>query len=317
MTVEADREQIYQQCGRNIMLNKEFCGIIDCFSNDNIPVMGLKGISLIQDVIDPGERYVGDIDILVKPENVLKAAELLRELGYSGSDEYFDPEKPYSIYLNSLTFSRSYESSYYVHLHWHILNTTLPLFMYDIDMDRIWQEAEHREIEGRGLLFPSPAHSIVYLSIHAFNHSYRKLSLLDDLMRLIEFYRGRLDWENIIETADKWGAKVPLYCSLALVRKIYELGELDPVLADIWSRRKLQSVEKIINAVENDKAGTHNMVFPAYVYMAGGFCKKIKFLVLSVFPPYKVLYRVRPAGIRGFRIFEYFSRLFWGICNRN
>ena len=313
MSIEGDREIAYQLCGRNLMLNQEYYDIADLFSEKDIRLIGLKGISLIQEVIDPAERYIGDIDILVRDWDVPKAVELLRELGYSGSETYFNPKDPFSIFLNSLTFTKSYDSTYYIHLHWHILNTTLPLFMYNIDMEDIWSEAESRVIGDREFLFLSPAHRLVYFAFHAFNHSYRKKSLLDDILRLICFYGDRLDWDTVVETAFKWGANVPLYIGLALVQKIYGADTLQGVVGRLMPLKGLKKADKIIDAIGKGSPGTHNMVLPVYLNMAGGLRNEIKFLVLSVFPPYRVLWRVYSLRSKMPAAVYYFLRFFYGL----
>lgn len=56
--------------------------VVDSFAKDRIPVVILKGSSVSRYYPTPDLRTLGDIDILVAPEYVQKAIEVLRRLGY-------------------------------------------------------------------------------------------------------------------------------------------------------------------------------------------------------------------------------------------
>lgn len=319
------KECYYHTVARNLFLNQEFFKILDIFSKKNIPLIPLKGIALIQKIYpDIGSRYIGDIDLLVKPEDVPKATNLLGELGYSHPSSFFNPEKPYTIYLNSSPFSKPphqkfgcggkpTEMHYFVHLHWHLLNTTFPLFMYRIDMKEVWQKAFPEPCLDKEILMMAPHHLIVYLSIHAFSHSFNKISLFYDIQKVIEFYKDKLNWKQVSRVAKAWRATLPLYYSLYLTSKILKIVFLKDILNIIRPKKISRMGDRIIFSISEDKLGTHNLVYLLYVEMAEGALNKIKFIFLSLFPPLKQLRRIYSVNSKYLFPFFYLKRLVWGL----
>ena len=324
------KEGYYHTVARNLFLNQEFFKIFDALSGKNIPLIPLKGIALIQKIYpDSGSRYIGDIDLLVKAKDVPKATNLLQELGYSSPSFYFNPEKPYSIFLNSLPFSKPAQIPYFVHLHWHLLNSTLPLFMYGINMKEIWQAAESEMHQNREILMVAPHHLIIYLSIHAFKHSFNKISLFHDIQKSIQFYRDKLDWKVVSEVARDWGATLPLYYSLYFTSKILKVDDSTSLTINPERSRRIDSLEDILNiikpekitksgyrmisSISEDKPGTHNLVFPLYFDIAGTLLNKIKFIFLSLFPPPNQLCQIYSINSRYLVLLYYLRRLGWGL----
>ena len=92
------------------------------------PVIVLKGAALLSSVYeDFGLRMLGDVDILVKPEDVPKIDKILSQLGYQSDhkqDAYY-----VTNYLNSLVYGKN-GSPLLLHLHWHLINNALPNYIY-------------------------------------------------------------------------------------------------------------------------------------------------------------------------------------------
>jgi hypothetical protein len=303
------KDAYYHMVARNLFLNQQFFEILDAFSQEHIPLIPLKGIALIQKVYsDIGSRYVGDIDILVKSGDVLSSVRLLKEMGYSNPPRfYFNPEKPYSVYLNSMPFSKPAKIPYFVHLHWHLLNATIPLSMYRIPMEEVWRSAEPERHQDREMLMLHPHHLVVYLSVHAFKHSYNKISLFHDIQGAIEFYRDRLDWRAIADVANEWGAALPLYYSLYLTSKMVKADIPEHMLSSIKPERITKVGLRVTSSISADRLGTHKLVYPLYLDMLDGSFSKIKFLFLSLFPPPGQLRRVYSVNCR-YMVFGYYLK---------
>ena len=308
------KEVYYQTVARNLFLNQKFFKILDSFSEVNVPVIPLKGIALIQGVYpDSGDRYIGDIDLLVKTEDVSKATDILRKIEYSTPYYYFNPKIPYGIYFNSLPFGKPSKIPYFIHLHWHLLNTSLPLFMYKIHMEEIWEKAVPLKYEGREILMMESNHLIVYLCVHAFKHSFNKMSLFYDIQKVLEFYKKELVWDLVVKTAKDWNATVPLYYALELTCKILGINYLEDILKNIKPKEISDKGYNILSSVSQDKLGTNNLVYPLYLEMVGGGFNKIKFLFLSLFPPPEQLSRIYSVNSKYLVPLYYFKRLGYGI----
>ncbi len=305
------RETYYHTVARNLFLNQEFFKILDTFSQEHIPLIPLKGIALIQKIFpDIGSRYIGDIDLLVKPDDVLSSAKLLNELGYFNLSRYcFNPEKPYSVYLNSMPFSKPAKIPSFVHLHWHLLNATIPLFMYKIPMDEVWQSAEPERNQGREMLMLEPHHLVVYLSVHAFKHSFNKISLFRDIQKAIDCYSDRLDWKAISKVASHWGATLPLYYSSYLTSKILKADIPEHVLSTIKPKKISKAGHRAGSLISGDQLGTHKLVYPLYLDMLEGSSSKIKFVFLSLFPPPEQLRQICSVNSKYLLFGYYLKRL--------
>ena len=308
-------ETYYHAVARNLFLNQEFFKILDAFSQEHIPLIPLKGIALIQKIFsDIGSRYIGDIDVLVKPGDVLSSAKLLNELGYFNQSCYrFNPEKPYSDYLNSMPFSKPAKIPSFVHLHWHLLNATIPLSMYRIPMQEVWRSAGPEKCQDKEMLMLDPHHLIVYLCVHAFKHSFNKISLFHDIQKAIDFYRDRLDWKAITKVAAEWGATLPLYYSLYLTSKILKADIPEHVLSTIKPKKISKAGYRAASSISGDQLGTHKLVYPLYLDMLEGSSNRIKFVFFTLFPPPEQLRQIYSVKFKYLLFGYYLKRLGNGL----
>ena len=85
-------EEIYSQnLKRNLDLVKEVNEISKLFKSNNIDHVFLKGAALVSSIYSLGIRMVGDIDILINNDQILKAKSLMKDYGYKFKDRPFQP----------------------------------------------------------------------------------------------------------------------------------------------------------------------------------------------------------------------------------
>jgi hypothetical protein len=172
----------------------------------------LKGLHLAHRVYpSPSLRDMGDLDLLVRRPRLRDADAALRRLGYVPDHV---PERVDGGSLHAVEYWR--EGAMPVHLHWHVLNGSLPNFMIRIDADEIWREARD------GVL--SPPHLVVTLCEHALKHSFSTLIHLTD----IELASRGVDWDAVADTARRWGLEGAVYYALVLLRDL--MGVVSPGL---------------------------------------------------------------------------------------
>lgn len=172
-----------------------------------LEVLPLKGLHLAHRVYpSPGLRDMGDLDLLVRRSRLREADATLRQLGYVPDH---DPERVDGGSLNAVEYWR--DESMPVHLHWHVSNSSLPHFMYRVDVDELWREARDGAL--------APHHLVVTLCEHALKHSYSMLILLTD----IDLASRGVDWEAVVHTARRWGLGRAVAYTLILLR---DLGEV-------------------------------------------------------------------------------------------
>ncbi len=115
-------EEIYNQnLKRNINLVKEVNEISNLFRSNNIDHVFLKGAALLSSIYKEslGIRMIGDIDVLIKNDQILKAKSLMENHGYKFIDgpflPFIDPEK----HLNRMIHKKKI---FAVELHFRISN---------------------------------------------------------------------------------------------------------------------------------------------------------------------------------------------------
>lgn len=257
---------------------------------------------------------MGDIDVLVKPGDVLKAAVILEGLGYTHPAINFDPRKPYSIYLNSFVFSGlPARVNYSVHLHWHLLNSTLPFFIYRIAMDDIWSGTRIERTKDADLIMLEPHHLLLYLSLHAFHHSFDSPVLLEDIKKTVEFYKGKLDWPRLVDYARRWNACMPFYTALYLTSRICGAGIPGEIINSVKPDKISKNGQKAIAIILKNGKGWQNVAYPLFLDMADSLWDKAKFVILSLFPPPAEVFKTHAfhSGILLFR--HYLKRCGWSI----
>jgi len=185
--------------------------------------------------------------------------------------------------------------------------------MYRIKMEEIWQGARIENCKDKKILMMAPRHLLVYLSIHAFNHSFTNISLLHDVEKAAEFYKDELGWHKVINVAKDWGADLPLYYALYFTSEILDRKLAGDVLKGLKPKRISKLDERIISSILKNKGGSHNLVYPLYLSMVKSFFKKAKFFILSLFPPPKQVIQIYSIKHKYLILFYYFKRLGWAV----
>ena len=83
----------------------------------------------------------------------------------------------------------------------------------------------------------SPENSLIYLSCHLMKESYSHKKWLTDIDRFIRHYDNEINWEKVIEKAEKYEVKRSVYYALYRVRECYETPLPASLLTRIWPER--------------------------------------------------------------------------------
>ncbi|MDD5347351.1 MAG: nucleotidyltransferase family protein [Candidatus Omnitrophica bacterium] len=275
----------YQQASRNLFLLSQFDEVCRSFSRETIEFMPLKGIAFLGTLYDDfSRRFIGDMDILVKPCDCTRAVSLLTALGYVPAGFCFDPRRPCSMYLNSAALAAPGEIQYTLHLHWHLLNSTWPMFMFRVDMQELWRGSRHSP--GVPYRIMDPHHLLVYLCLHAFNHGFDGRHLVEDILRANNFYRGSLSAERVAQVAGAWNARLPVFMGLSLAAlqapDDEDLRRIRGLVAPGDMSRGAQG--HFDSLMRTGKAGEIAMAL-FFLEILAQPKQKIKFILLSLFPP--------------------------------
>ncbi len=269
--------------GRNIRILEELAALLRAFGR---LVIVLKGAALLSSVYeDFGLRMLGDVDILVKPEDVPRIDNILSQLGYQSDhkqDAYY-----VTNYLNSLVYAKN-GSPLLLHLHWHLINNALPNYIYaeKINMDKLWKEAIPLKIRESDALCLAPHHQLLHLSEHAMKHSYHTLIHVWDIHQVIN--HEKLDWERVCTESGEFQLEGPLFYSLWLSKEYFGTCVPQRILAFLSPRHK-GAGEKIFSRLLRQGKRREKLCWLFYFSRISTWQKKIKFVFRTLFPPRAVL----------------------------
>ncbi|MBI2901458.1 MAG: nucleotidyltransferase family protein [Planctomycetes bacterium] len=178
-------------------------------------VIPLKGLHLIETHYRPGERDLGDLDILVRRERAAEADAAIRALGYEAEVAASTVLGATGSCLNSAIYRRG--GDFHVHLHWHVVNASLPLSMVRIRAEEIWEESTPGTVAGIPARRMAPHHLLVTLCEHALKHSYDALIHVADIDRA---WRAGADADLAFGAARRWGIEPALRWGLYFAKEI-------------------------------------------------------------------------------------------------
>ena len=206
----------YAQIARRHMRIQELLQLLDSRARDRgIALLALKGAALhARALYAPGERPMADIDLLVREHDILRASQLLTELGFCAGAETrkhrtFDP--PGNVKVTT-ALGESSAAAIKIELHSRI-REFLPLRPVDIS-SLVFPSAPHPGINE----YASDTGLFLHLLLHAAGAMVLRevrLLQLNDIAHLAR-RMGPLEWEALFEqaasTADEhpWWALPPL-----------------------------------------------------------------------------------------------------------
>jgi hypothetical protein len=173
--------------------------ILEKFNRSNVPVILLKGIALLHDTYeDPGERAMGDVDILIRPEDLEKTKSILIGNGFSFV---------HGNMSNAVVYGIKAPFEMYIDLHWSLANPRSPSQpkIYAPNEAVIWNRAAPIRFGQQKAFTLCPEDRVVYLCFHALKERFSSDKWLRDLSLLIQKKRKEINKEDFIRTAKKSG----------------------------------------------------------------------------------------------------------------
>jgi hypothetical protein len=197
------------------------------FQSSGIEILPFKGPTLAHQAYgDVGLRWFADLDLLVHPDDLAPARELLLELD-------FLPSYPTTPARRQLLERRGSHESFeradrtWVELHWRL---AAPLSEFGLDYDRLWRRLGTVRLAGQDLPALRPDDLLLVLALHGAKHAWERLGWICDVAMLIGA-EPTLDWDALVTEAERMRARRVLLLALRLASGL--LGaELPPDLAD-------------------------------------------------------------------------------------
>lgn len=166
------------------------------FNELNISIILLKGIVLREFYPYPELRTMGDIDLLVKPNDLERSVALIKKFGYIVSTEHTDIK-------HTMLVS---DSKIIIEVHTAI---TYPKEINHVDTDsfetHLWNNAINANVNGIETLALSPTDQLIHIFLHMAHHILSSgfgLRHLCDLIFFVNANRTTIDWDNFYKSIE-------------------------------------------------------------------------------------------------------------------
>lgn len=278
------RRQWYQ----NRVAMHSLAQAIGSLSGAGIEAMVLKGAALLLAV--PGvssSRGMSDVDLLVRPEDAIRAADVLRATGWAKPWQRM-PE-PAAAFAVMHAYPLRDASGASLDLHRQMLEDNRAL-----GVDRgAWKRAGTSEIEGRAVRVPAPEDLLVAVCVHGTRATpTRTIRWALDALAVLEAFGAGMDWELVVRIARRRHMTLALAEALRFVR--------DEFAANVPG--------ETISALDAARRGWVERLD----YRAQGGKEQPAWAVASTFTRY--LRQAEGHGVvSGARSFPAFLRMLWGV----
>lgn len=201
--------------------------ILDRFNKHNIEVMLIKGIQLGLEVYeDSYQRWMGDIDLLVKSGDWHKASSILNDLGFYSPEGLSSPNIRTLKYLDSHIDFRKQSTK--IELKSNVWAIDFPYFDFNI-----WQRARKIKLKDRKIFFPSYEDTLLISCVNLIRHNFEGLIWFMDIKKIMDKFGKSLDWDKFLKTVHDYDLAASVYYVFYFTDKLFALdlpGDLLPKL---------------------------------------------------------------------------------------
>lgn len=297
---------------RNAVLFRNLDEFLNGARERGFPVMLLKGLALIAGGYypDKGLRFLSDIDVLVRMEDIASADELMLDLGWTAAERIPLPEQLKTHH--HLTAVATPEG---IAVEVHFRLSRLPL---EIDLDAMWARATPIPSLSPSAFLPSPEDLLIHLALNTSLHHpdrllQQHLKFLADLEALYHGTSGSLDWEYIFNSANKAGIEVavthPIVLSYELLKQDWLKCELEK--EEVFERVHRDFIDELARDIREGRQIPEMSWMVARMGEAKGLWDKLKILWRIIFPSWGELSEIYPQWASSrFWFLAYVQRIF-------
>lgn len=198
------KEHYYINIYRNLAISSVVKQISNIFKVNHLEIMTLKGAMFIQTIPDYAlVREMSDLDIMVKPEKLYQALELLSTLGFEDSDNFRlckSKRKNWSIQYASnaicLQSQRSNIPPILVELHWQLFSIFNQTNWSETDLWKRTKYSSENEV-----YHLKPVDALLHLCSHLCNDLQIYFYGLVDVDKVLRLWSEELDWLEVVHQA--------------------------------------------------------------------------------------------------------------------
>jgi hypothetical protein len=213
------RGHFHANARRNALLTKRLLTLVDLLEAHDIPVIPLKGPVLAASIYgNLALRQFGDLDILVHEQDVPRARDLLRSLGYQPRSQQSSTQETAALQVRFHSQFADPDRKVLVELHWRLIDWQFP---FPFDLDRLWERFESVSLAGTVVRSFPPEDLLLFLCVHGSKpgHRWGQLGQICDVAELVRAHQG-LDWGQVVAQAGRFGSERRLLLGLLLARDL-------------------------------------------------------------------------------------------------
>lgn len=225
------RRDAHGNAFRNLFLVGELRQLLEALTRENIRAIPLKGPVVAHELYgDVSLRTMGDLDVLVHPDDTLRATEVLMSSGYLPTVQLEGRwQREYLRHQHHYKCVRS--DGEVREIHWSISTRA---FSFDLSFDELWGRRRVLTLAGAEMPTLSAEDLFLTLTMHGTTHAWSRLSWICDLAELVRVHET-IDWEVTEERARNLGVLRAGRVALLLASGLLRARLPEPLSAVIWN----------------------------------------------------------------------------------
>lgn len=204
---------------KSFVMSAELLGICQSLESQNIEVIPFKGPTLSQSVYRKSDlRIFGDLDVLVKEQDVNRTLKILNDRGYRQLVELDSSLlKKYIEYEDDMQLS--HPNGTIVEVHWEVTGRYAAI---PINYDFLKSSFTIEKFHGKKVRQLGFEYLLIYLCLHGTRHSWERLEWLCSVACLLNNEKG-INYEVLLTAAKEIGCRKIVLQSFSLARKVFNV----------------------------------------------------------------------------------------------
>ena len=244
------QRRYYATLVRNTALAQELLRVLAALGQAGVAALPVKGVVLAETVYgNLALRPLGDLDVLVRADDLPTARATLNALGFAQAAEP-GYENVYHPYHDAPYYRQTESGAICLELHWGLWAS----HFFQLETAALWRRAVPARLHGADVSILSPEDSLLHLAIHR-SRSALRLRFVCDVAELLRRHQAALDWEYLLAQAQAAGARTTMFYTLALAEELLDAPLPASVLTRLhvsWIKRRL--LEHTCGATEIGRA---------------------------------------------------------------
>ena len=277
--------QYMQIAQRNILMSAELLRIMKLFEENGIKALAFKGPTLSQMAYgDITLRQFGDLDILIqKKDRSAMMALLIQEQYIPEIDLKKETKETFFKCVNVIGLHKR-STGIRVEIHWELLSRNYAI---DWEEKSLWDKQESVKINHKEIPVLPLEQQLLYLCAHGAKHLFERLEWVCDIDRSIKADPD-INWQHLLNEAEKLGIKRMLYLGLALSQQFFGLELPEMIQQKIEQDKALPGlISKVIeiNFSKTSQEGKSYSSFRLLWNMRENLSDQLRFAWRGLFAP--------------------------------